>query len=128
MRHPPWNTSEASDVSPYPAMKSDLKVATAVPPIIDPESMRAIASWIRDDLDPLIASEGPDIMHPDDVLSLNELFQSLQVFHVSKGVIAFSRMHQAVREIAGKASRWPYRLVEDCDRVRNTPCNEEHSG
>ena len=40
--------------------------------------LRQLAAWIRDTLDPLIAHEGPGIMHPDDVLTLHELFVVLQ--------------------------------------------------
>lgn len=115
--HSPWYTAENVEISPFPTFAPNPKMAGVLPTVMNPASMRAVASWIRDDLDPLIAREGPDIMHPDDVLRLNELLQSLQVFYISKGDIIFSRIHLAIREIAGKASRWPYRLVEECDRV-----------
>ena len=40
--------------------------------------LRQLAAWIRDTLDPLMAREGPDIIHSDDVLTLHELFVALQ--------------------------------------------------
>src|SRR3954469_5538767 len=36
--------------------------------------LRQLTAWIRDDLDILIAREGPNILRPDDVLVLHETF------------------------------------------------------
>jgi len=85
-----------------------------------------LAAWIRDTLDPLIAREGPDIMHPDDVLTLHELFVALQHSpDISATTLRATRIHRAVMEVAGKATRRPGRLADECDKVlwiaRSTP-------
>ncbi|KAF2104593.1 hypothetical protein NA57DRAFT_70799 [Rhizodiscina lignyota] len=98
-------------------MATAVLTTTRPPSMISPEALQNTASWIRDTLDPLIAREGPDIMWPDDCLALQELFQNLQFFPLSKNVIAVTRIHNAVREIAGKATRWPHRLADACDNV-----------
>lgn len=58
--------------------------------------LRQLAAWIRDMLDPLIAREGPDI---------------------SATTLRATRIHRAIMEVAGKATRWPSRLADECDKV-----------
>lgn len=80
--------------------------------------LRQLAAWIRDTLDPLIAREGPNIMHPDDVLTLHKLFVALQHSpDISATTLRATRIHRAVMEVAGKATRWPGRLADECDKV-----------
>ncbi|TKA77803.1 hypothetical protein B0A49_00931 [Cryomyces minteri] len=82
-----------------------------------PQFLRAKARWIRDDLDPVIAREGPDIMHPDDVLTLHELLQDLRRVAIPVELIRYSRIHKAILDIAGKATRWPGKLIDQCDAL-----------
>jgi len=84
---------------------------------LTPEELRKTASRIRDDLDPIIAREGPHVMQPNDVLVLHELFQSLLIFEIPLSSILYSRMHHAVSEVAGKATRWPAKLADICDDI-----------
>lgn len=79
--------------------------------------LRLRAIWIRDVLDPPIARDGPDTMHPNDVLILHELFTQLQRCEVTRCALRFSRIHYAVAEVAGKATRWPSRLADECDKL-----------
>ncbi|KAF9638888.1 hypothetical protein BFW01_g9785 [Lasiodiplodia theobromae] len=88
-----------------------------MPPNFSKEFLRQRASWIRDDLDPRISRDGPDCMQPDDVLTLHELFLGLQDADLSISVLRYSRIHVAVLEVAGKATRWPKRLAEECDKI-----------
>ncbi|KAJ9638348.1 hypothetical protein H2201_002732 [Coniosporium apollinis] len=81
------------------------------------ESLKQQASRIRDILDPLIAREGADILHPDEVLSLHELFISLGSYPITVATLKYSRIHHAVMEVCGKATRWPRRLVDECDKI-----------
>ncbi|KAF2087127.1 hypothetical protein K490DRAFT_57197 [Saccharata proteae CBS 121410] len=81
------------------------------------EALRARAAWIRDVLDPRIARDGPDIMQPDDVLTLHELFVALEKTELGIGTLRYARIHRAVMEVSGKATRWPKRLAEECDRI-----------
>lgn len=102
-------------------MAYDMRVESSTPPpTLSLANLRQTASWIRDDLDPLVAREGPDIMHPDDVLNLQELFKDLQLYRLDLSVIAASRIHRAVQEVCGKATRWPQKLAEECDKVGMT--------
>jgi hypothetical protein len=80
--------------------------------------LRHVAAWIRDELDPVIAREGPEILRADDVLTLHEVFYSLRVSHTITALdLRATGIHRAVMEVAGKATRWPGRLADDCDRI-----------
>lgn len=62
-----------------------------------------LVTWIRDTLDPLIAREGPDIMHPDDVLTLYELFVALQHSpDISATTLRATRIHRAVMKLLAR--------------------------
>jgi hypothetical protein len=87
-----------------------------------PESLNVVylhktAAWIRDDLDPIMAREGPNELHPDDVLTLHNIFLALQAHQISLATMQFSRIHLAVSEVCGKATRWPKKLADEADRV-----------
>ena len=79
--------------------------------------LRETAAWIRDDLDPLVARDGPQALDPNDVLTLHSLLLQLQVDVVSINLLRHSRIYLAVREICGKATRWPSKLVDEADRL-----------
>ena len=79
--------------------------------------LKHIAMWIRDDLDLLVAREGPDVLRPDDVLNLHETFVALRHSHVTILDLRATGIHRAVQEIAGVATRWPVRLCNDCDKL-----------
>lgn len=100
-------------------MDSLLASKSPAVPVIDLDNLQHMATQIRDHFDPLIAREGPDIMHPDDVLILHELFRHLQTQKLDVAIIAASRIHKAVQEVSGKATRWPHKLAEECDKVRS---------
>jgi hypothetical protein len=80
--------------------------------------LKALAKWVRDELDLLVAREGPDILRPDDVLLLHETFIALRL---SSDITALdlraTGIHRAVQDIAGVATRWPGRLCDDCDKI-----------
>jgi hypothetical protein len=88
-----------------------------LPPYLRRDELKAIASKIRDDLDPLIAREGPTALHPDDALTINNILTGLQHHRVSVYSIRYSRMHLAVDAICGKATRWPSKLADQADLV-----------
>jgi hypothetical protein len=81
------------------------------------ERLRATASWIRNDLDPLVSRNGPSALDPDVCLTLHSLMLSLQSQHVPILILRHSRIYLAVREMCGKATRWPGRLVDEADIV-----------
>ncbi|KAL6705608.1 hypothetical protein ACN47E_006555 [Coniothyrium glycines] len=81
-------------------------------------NLKRMATWIRDELDVLVAREGPDILKPDDVLMLHETFIALrQAETISLTDLRATGIHRAVRDIAGVATRWPGRLCDDCDEI-----------
>ncbi|KAF1830443.1 hypothetical protein BDW02DRAFT_650637 [Decorospora gaudefroyi] len=80
--------------------------------------LKQLARWIRDELDLSVAREGPDILRPDDVLTLHETFIALRhAQNISLSDLRATRIHRAVQDIAGVATRWPGRLCDDCDKI-----------
>ncbi|KAF2259900.1 hypothetical protein CC78DRAFT_585411 [Lojkania enalia] len=80
--------------------------------------LRQLAAWIRDDLDPVIAQDGPEILKPDDVLTLHEAFLDLRLSQTITALdLRATGIHRAVMEVAGTATRWPGRLADDCDKI-----------
>lgn len=87
-------------------------------PDVSRYKLKQLAHWIRDDLDILVAREGPDILRPDDVLTLHELFVALrQSTTITALDLRATGIHRAVKDIAGIATRWPRRLCDDCDKI-----------
>lgn len=80
-------------------------------------NLRKMSAWIRDTLDPLMARDGPNALHPDDVLTLHNIFLDLQHHQISLATLQFSRIHLAVSVVCGKATRWPSKLADEADRV-----------
>jgi hypothetical protein len=92
----------------------------ASPPATDlsRSRLKALAKWVRDDLDILVAREGPNVLRPDDVLILHETFISLrQATDITALDLRATGIHRAVQDIAGVATRWPGRLCDDCDQI-----------
>lgn len=85
--------------------------------IYNPEFLRQQARWIRDDLDPQVARDGPEALHADDLLNLDELLRRLVAARIQLDDIRFSRLHLAVTAICGKATRWPTKLIEKADAL-----------
>ena len=80
--------------------------------------LKQLATWIRDDLDVLVAREGPDILRPNDVVVLHEAFAILQTAqNITAMDLRATGIHRAVQDIAGIATRWPSRLCDDCDTI-----------
>jgi hypothetical protein len=83
--------------------------------LLDPESLKSSAGWIRDELDPVVAREGPSSLEPDDVLTVHNLLVSIKGAPPTLQVISFSRIHLAIQAICGKATRWPTKLADEAD-------------
>jgi hypothetical protein len=92
----------------------DIRIQNSV---YDPNFLRHQARWIRDDLDLQIARDGPDALHSDDILNLDEFLRRLLNANISHEDIRLSRLHLALSGISGKATRWPTRLIERADAV-----------
>lgn len=97
------------------ALPGDDLVQTSV---YDPEYLRRQARWIRDELDPQIAQDGRDALHSDDILRIDEFLRRLLNANISLEDLRYSRIHLAIKEIAGRATRWPDRLIERCEALK----------
>ena len=86
--------------------------------IYNPDFLLKQARWIRDDLDSQVARDGPDALHSDDILTLDEFLRRLLTSHVRIEDIRFSRIHLAIGGICGQATRWPTKLIDRADQVR----------
>ncbi|KAF7189105.1 hypothetical protein HII31_09527 [Pseudocercospora fuligena] len=84
----------------------------------DRDHLRKQARWIRDTLDPQVAQDGPDALHSDDILTLDELLRGLLGSGLGVEDIRYSRIHLAVNAISGKATRWPRKLIDRCENLR----------
>jgi hypothetical protein len=97
-------------VSPFP-------VTSAVPDVSRP-SLKRLARWIRDDLEILVAREGPGALHPDDVVTLHDYFIALRrSTTITARDLRATGIHRAVKAIAGIATRWPGNLCDECDKI-----------
>ncbi|KAK4542675.1 hypothetical protein LTR36_006247 [Oleoguttula mirabilis] len=92
-----------------PALPGD---SLAQPSVYDPEFLRRQARWIRDELDPQIARDGRDALHSDHILRIDEFLRRLLIANISLKDLRYSRVHLAIKDIAGLATRWPDRLIE----------------
>ncbi|CAN9097444.1 unnamed protein product [Alternaria alternata] len=107
------------------SLSSPRTVSTATIPITPPAQpdlsrprLKHIARWIRDELDLRVARDSPNVLHPDDVLTLHETLVALQhAQNMTISVLRATGIHKAVQDIAGVATRWPSRLCDDCDKI-----------
>lgn len=74
--------------------------------------------WIRNTLDPLVAHSGGEALSVNDVLSLDAFLRKLHLAaHISLTDLRTSRIHLAIVEICGRATRWPAKLTERAEVV-----------
>ncbi|KAF2997968.1 hypothetical protein E8E13_006319 [Curvularia kusanoi] len=94
-----------------------LPVTSTIPDVPRP-TLKLLARWIRDDLDILVSREGPGVLRPDDVVTLHEYLVALrQSTTVTARDLRATGIHKAVKDISGIATRWPGRLIEECDKL-----------
>lgn len=87
------------------------------PLILDPQYIRARTRWIRDDLDPQLARDGPDILSPDIVITLFTFLEELRRSTPSLETLRSSRVHLALLDMTGCATRWPGKLINKADHL-----------
>jgi hypothetical protein len=87
------------------------------PNILGRGALHRAAAWIRDELDPVIAQEGPKSLLQDDVVSIHTLLIAIQQHDVSLSTLKVSRIHLAIMDICGKATRWPTKLAIQADHA-----------
>lgn len=95
------------------------------PSVYDPQFLLEQCRWIRDDLDPQVARDGPDALHSDDILTLDEFLRRLLTSNLGLEDIRASRLHLAIISISGQATRWPKKLIERADALRSA-WEEQH--
>ncbi|KAL1296769.1 hypothetical protein AAFC00_000233 [Neodothiora populina] len=100
---------------PIPTTWTTLDLAQ--PLFLDRDYLRKRASWIRDELDPLVAREGPDVLCPDIVLTLVTFFDELCRASIPTETLVYSRVPRALLEITGRATRWPGKLIDKVEHV-----------
>lgn len=89
------------------------------PSVYNPEYLLRQSRWIRDDLDLQVARDGPDALHSNDILTLDEFLRRLLTSNIDLGDIRLSRIHLAIEAIAGKATRWPVKLIDKAEVLRD---------
>jgi hypothetical protein len=95
--------------------------AAVLPPTLLQQSvLQQRTQWIRDHLDLQVSRDGPETLDPNDVVELDELFKALQLYPITIEVVRQTRIHLALLQISGKATRWPRRLVDESDKVITT--------
>jgi hypothetical protein len=88
-----------------------------LPGYLQSDALQAIASRIRDNLDPMIAREGPHALDANEALVINAVLMGLHLHQISLHSIRYSRIHTAIETIRGKATRWPSALADQADSV-----------
>lgn len=87
------------------------------PNTLDRDYVRTQTRWIRDDLDQLIAREGPEVLTSDSVITLFTFFEELRHATISYETLRCSRVCYALLEISGSATRWPSKLIDKVDDI-----------
>ncbi|CAD0095890.1 unnamed protein product [Aureobasidium vineae] len=85
--------------------------------VLDLNYLKGRVSWIRDELDPLVARDGPNTLRPDTVIVLFRFFEQLRTSYLNLETIRDSRVHLALIEISRRATRWPVRLIEEAEEI-----------
>ncbi|KAK3725463.1 hypothetical protein LTR37_000433 [Vermiconidia calcicola] len=92
--------------------------------VYDPDFLLQKARWIRDELDPQVARDGPDALHSDNILTLDELLRRLLISRIVLEDIRFSRLHLAIISMSGRATRWPKKLIDRAESKLGSPLYE----
>jgi hypothetical protein len=77
--------------------------------------------WIRNTLNLQIAHSGPEALAANDLLDLDSFLRNLlsQAPHISLETLRTTRIHLAVLDICGRASRWPLKVIERAEAIGN---------
>lgn len=111
----------ASNMSVPLTVSSHHTSASPSNPKLSRSRLKEVTKWIRDQLDLRVARDGPDVLQPDDIITLHEIFLALQnAKNITLSDLRASGIHRVVKDIAGVATRWPGRLCDDCDTIIDT--------
>lgn len=86
---------------------------------ISPQLLTSHAHWIRNTLDLQIAHSGPEALAANDLLDLDSFLRGLlaQAPQISLETLRTTRIHLAVLDICGRATRWPLKVIERADAI-----------
>jgi hypothetical protein len=86
---------------------------------ISSQHLTTHSHWIRNTLDLQIAHSGPEALAANDLLDLDSFLRNLltQAPHISLETLRTTRIHLAVLDICGRATRWPLKVIERADAI-----------
>lgn len=81
--------------------------------------LTAQAHWIRNSLDLQIAQSGPEALSANDLLEIDSFLRSLLYYAegLSLATLRSSRIHLAILDICGRATRWPLKVIERSEAI-----------
>ena len=83
------------------------------------QHLTKMTHWIRNTLDLQIAHSGPEALAANDLLDLDSFLRGLlaQAPQISLETLRTTRIHLAVLDICGRATRWPLKVIERADAI-----------
>jgi hypothetical protein len=87
--------------------------------VTSPQHLTSMAHWIRNTLDLQIAQSGPEALNSNDLLDIDSFLRSLLSYAggLSLETLRSTRIHLAVLEICGRATRWPLKVIERAEAI-----------
>jgi hypothetical protein len=87
--------------------------------VTSPHHLTSMAHWIRNTLDLQIAQSGPEALNSNDLLDIDSFLRSLLSYAggISLETLRSTRIHLAVLEICGRATRWPLKVIERAEAI-----------
>jgi hypothetical protein len=87
--------------------------------VTSPQHLTSMAHWIRNTLDLQIAPSGPEAHSSNDLLDIDSFLRSLLSYAggLSLETLRSTRIHLAVLEICGRATRWPLKVIERAEAI-----------
>jgi hypothetical protein len=87
--------------------------------VTSPQHLTRMAHWIRNTLDLQIAQSGPEALSSNDLLDIDSFLRSLLSYAggLSLETLRSTRIHLAVLEICGRATRWPLKVIERAEAI-----------
>lgn len=87
--------------------------------ITSPPYLTSQTHWIRNTLDLQIAQNGPEALTANDLLDIDSFLRGL-LAHASEiplSTLRSTRIHLAVLDICGRATRWPLKVIERAEAI-----------
>jgi hypothetical protein len=87
--------------------------------VASPPYLRSQTHWIRNTLDLQIAQSGPEALTANDLLDIDSFLRGLlpHASEISTSTLRSTRIHLAVLDICGRATRWPLKVIERAEAI-----------